>query len=221
MENDQAEQPGASAPLAAGLLDDDVERLRLRRQHYHVPTAAQKAKAAEDRRVWNSKANAPEIAAYQQRLATLRANNEQLTTVGEAPVKFVAADDPRDVDCRALVAQVALLDRLINEQIETLSRCEADAAEAERQRMIANETPTERSIRILFELREADAQRIADLEAAVHARDREIVRAEPVRPKTLMGGMSIAAGNGLCAEVSIPPSAARPDTSAARRITSR
>ncbi len=221
MENDQAEQPGASAPLAAGLLDDDVERLRLRRQHYHVPTAAQKAKAAEDRRVWNSKANAPEIAAYQQRLATLRANNEQLTTVGEAPVKFVAADDPRDVGCRALVAQVALLDRLINEQIETLSRCEADAAEAERQRMIANETPTQRSIRILFELREADAQRIADLEAAVHARDREIVRAEPVRPKTLMGGMSIAAGNGLCAEVSIPPSAARPDTSAARRITSR
>ena len=158
MENDQAEQPGASAPLAAGLLDDDVERLRLRRQHYHVPTAAQKAKAAEDRRVWNSKANAPEIAAYQQRLATLRANNEQLTTVGEAPVKFVAADDPRDVGCRALVAQVALLDRLINEQIETLSRCEADAAEAERQRMIANETPTQRSIRILFELREADAQ---------------------------------------------------------------
>jgi hypothetical protein len=219
MENDQAEKPGASAPLAAGLVDDDVERLRLRRQHYHVPTAAQKAKATEDRRFWNSKANGPEIAAYRERLAALEKNNRLLSAVGEAPVKFVAADDPRDVDCRALVAQVALFDRLISEQIETLSRCQEAAAEAERQRLIALETPTERAIRILFELREVDAQRIADLEAAVHARDHGAGRPAPARPKPLLSHAGVGVGDGLTPSLALSPSAV--PANAPRRITSR
>jgi delta 1-pyrroline-5-carboxylate dehydrogenase len=206
MQNDQFEQPVFSAPRADGPVNDDVERMR--QQIVRVPTAAQKAKAVEDRRFFNSKANQPEIAAYRQRLAALENNNRLLTSVGESPVKFVAADDPRDVDCRALVAQVALLDRLINEQIETLNRCEAEAAEAERQRMIANETPTQRSIRILFELREVDAQRIADLEAAVHARDREIVRTAPARSKPLMSHTGAGMGDGLTPALSVPPVAA-------------
>jgi hypothetical protein len=223
MQNDQFEKPVASAPLAAGLVDDDVERLRLRRQHYHVPTAAQKAKAAEDRRFWNSKANAPEIAAYKQRLATLHENNERLTTAGLAVVKFVAADDPRDVDCRALVAQISLLDRLIREQVEALERSQSAAAAAERQRNIAKETPTERAIRVLFELREADAARIANLEAELYARTRYEERPAPARPKAPMSHMAVAVGNGLCPEVSLPSSSGAPSNnpSGARRLSSR
>jgi hypothetical protein len=218
MEN-HAEKPGASAPLPGGLDDDDVERLRLRRQHFHVPNAAQKAKATEERRFFNSKANQPEIAAYRQRLAAFEKNNGLLAAVGEAPFKFIAADDPRDVDCRALVAQVALLDRLINEQVETLNRCQAAAAEAERQRMIALETPTERAIRILFELREVDAQRIADLEAAVHARDHGTGRPAPARPKPLLSHAGVGVGDGLTPSLALSPSAA--PANAPRRITSR
>jgi hypothetical protein len=215
MQNDQIEKPVASAPGAAGLVDDDVERMRQR--IVRGPTAAEKAKAAEERRFWNSKANAPEIAAYKQRLATLRANNEQLTTAGEAPVKFVAADDPRDVDHRALIAQIALLDVLIKEQGQTWERQQALAAEAERQRMIANETPTQRSIRILFELREADAARIANLEAELYARTRYEERPAPARPKPLMSQTGQGMGDGLTPSLSAPV-APSPSGNSPRRI---
>jgi hypothetical protein len=216
MQNDQIEKPVASAPGAAGLVDDDVERMRQR--IVRGPTAAEKAKAAEERRFWNSKANAPEIAAYKQRLATLRANNEQLTTAGEAPVKFVAADDPRDVDHRALIAQIALLDVLIKEQGQTWERQQALAAEAERQRMIANETPTQRSIRILFELREADAARIANLEAELYARTRYEERPAPARPKPLMSQTGQGMGDGLTPSLSAPV-APSPSGNSPRRIS--
>jgi hypothetical protein len=217
MEAYRTEQPGGSAPVADGLRDDEVERVR--QGILRAPTAAEKAKATEEQRRWNSKANAPEIAAYRQRLAALEENNGLLAAVGEAPVKFVAADDLRDLDHRALVAQVALLDRLIKEQIETLNRCEAAAAEAERQRMIANETPTQRSIRILFELREADAARIADLEAAVHARDRDAGRPAPARPKPLLSHAGVSVGDGLTPSLALSPLAV--PANAPRRITTR
>jgi hypothetical protein len=67
METDRTEQPGESVPVAVGLGDDDVEHMR--RQILRVPTAAEKAKAAEERRFFNGKANAPEIAAYKARLS--------------------------------------------------------------------------------------------------------------------------------------------------------
>jgi len=212
MEN---EKPGASAPLAAGLVDDDVERSR--RGYYRIPTAAQKAAEAERTRRWHEKTNGRELAEYKQRLAVFEENNRLLVAVGEAPVKFPATGDPRDLVCPALVAQSNLLGRLIGEQVDTLNRCEAEEAEAQWQNTLAAETPV---VRWLIEQLEAARADIAELQAERSARNRETVRAEPVRPKA-MSGMSIAAGTGLCAEVSIPPSAARPDPSAARRITSR
>jgi hypothetical protein len=216
METYQTEQPGESVPVAAGLGDDDVEHMR--RQILRAPNAAEKARAAEQRRFWNSKANGPEIAAYKQRLATLRENNERLAAAGLAVVNFVAADDPCDVDHRALIAQIALLDVLIKEQGQTWERQQALAAEAERQRMIANETPTQRSIRILFELREADAARIANLEAELYARTRYEERPAPARPKPLMSRTGQGMGDGLTPALSAPV-APSPSGNSPRRIS--
>jgi hypothetical protein len=215
METDRTEQLG-EASVAARRGDDDVERVR--QGILRAPTVAEKAKAVEDRRFWNSKANGPEIAAYKQRLAMLRENNERLAAVGLAVVNFLAADDARDLDYRALVAQVALLDALIKEQTETWERHQTLAAEAERQRMIANETPTQRSLRILFELREADAARIASLEAELYARTRSEER-PPARPKPLLSHAGVGVGDGLTPGLALSPSAV--PSNAPRRITSR
>jgi len=216
MENDQAEKPGASAPLAAGIVDDDVERLR--RGLYRIPSDAEKAAEAERKRRWNEKANGRELTEFKQRFAVFEEKNRLLVAVGKPPFKVPAIGDPRDLNCSALVAQINLLGLLISEQTDTLNRCEAEAAEAQWQAELAKETPL---VQWLFKRVEALEADLAELKADRSARNRETVRAEPVRPKVLMSGMSIAPGTGLCPEVSIPPSAARPDPSAARRITSR
>jgi hypothetical protein len=212
METNRTEQPGGSTPVA----DDDVEQMRQR--ILRAPTAAEKAKAAEDRRFFNSKANAPEIAAYRQRMATLRANNERLATAGLGVVNFPTPPDLRDLSYSELKAQLGLLGRLLVEQGQTLDRHQEEVEVARWQAALAAEPPM---VRLLFKRLEAAEAEIAELKAQRSERNRQIGRAEPVRPKALMGGMSIATGNGLCAEVSIPPSAARPDPSAARRIVSR
>jgi len=217
MEN-QVEKPFASAPLASGLGDDDVEQLRLRRQHWHVPSAAQKAADVERTRRWHEKANGRELAEYAQRSAVFDANNRLLAAVGRPPIKVPAIGDPRDLDCSVLVTQTNLLARLIADQRDALNRCEEEEAEAQWQAALAAETPI---VRWLVERLEAAHAQIAELlQAERSGRAREIARTAPVRPKA-MSNMSIATGSGLCAEVSIPPSAARPDTSAARRTVSR
>jgi hypothetical protein len=211
MEAYRTEQPGGSATVAAGPGDDDVEQMR--QQILRVPTAAEKAKAAEDRRFWNSKANGQEIAAYKQRLTTLRENNERLAAAGLAVVNFVAADDPRDLGCPALVAQINLLGRLINEQVDTLNRCEAEEAEAQWQAELAEQTPI---VRMLFGRLEAVEAYIAELKAERSGRDRAIARAAPVRPKVPMSNMGVALGDGLTPALSAP--VAPPGTSP-RRIS--
>jgi hypothetical protein len=214
--HDQIEATGGSAPVAAaGRVDDDVERWR--RQLYHVPSAAEKAADAERTRRWHEKTNGRELAEYKRHSAVFEENNRLLAAVGKPPVKIPAIDDPRDLGCPALVTQINLLGRLINEQVDTLNRCEAEEAEAQWQAEVADQPPMVRWL--IAELLAVKAE-VAELKAERSESAREIGRAEPVRPKA-MSGMSIATGNGLCAEVSIPPSAARPDPSAARRIVSR
>lgn len=216
MENDQIEKPVATAPVAAARPVDDYAE-RFRRGLYRIRSTAEKAADAERTRRWHEKTNGRELAEYKQGLAVFGENNRLLVAVGKAPLKFTAVDDPRDLDCSALVAQTNLLGRLTREQVDALNRHEAEEAEAQWQNTLAAETPV---VRWLIEQLEAARADIAELQAERSARNRETVRAEPVRPKA-MSGMSIATGSGLCAEVSIPPSAARPDPSAARRITSR
>jgi hypothetical protein len=201
------------------MTEEHVEQLR--RRILAAPDAATVAKSAQERLFWNSKAHGPEIAAYRQRVALLENNNAQLVAVGLARVNFAVAADPRDLDYRALIAQIALLDRLIGEQAEALDRRQALADTAAREQVIARETPTERALRLLSERLEAAEGRIADLEAALGAREREKEKSAPVRPKPVLSHMPTTIGNGLCPEVSVPPSGARPDPSAARRIVSR
>lgn len=215
MENDQTEKPGASAPVAAGLVDDDVERMR--RQYFRVLTPEEEASRAEQRRWFNSKKNADEIAACRQYLAVFQENNRHLAAVGLVPLNFPTPPDWRNLNLSELRTHLTVLGRLTSEQVDALNRCEAEEAEAQWQNMLAAGTPV---VRWLVEQLEAARADIAELQAERSARNRETVRAEPVRPKA-MSGISIATGSGLCAEVSIPPSAARPDPSAARRITSR
>jgi hypothetical protein len=196
MENDQIEKPVSSAPVAAGLVDDDAERWR--RQLYHVPTAAQKAERIEGIRRWNEKANGRELAEYKQRLAVFEENNRLLVAVGEAPVKFPATGDPRDLGCPALVTQINLLGRLINEQVDTLNRCEAEAAEAQWQAALAKETPIVRMLVRRVEALEAE-------KAERSERDRESVRAVPaVRPKPALSNMGVGLGDGLTPSLSAP-----------------
>jgi hypothetical protein len=142
-------------------------------------------------------------------LAALEKNNRLLAAVGKAPVKFVAADDPRDVDCRALVAQVALLDRVINEQIETFNRCKAEEAEEQWQAELAEETPIVRML-----VRRVEALEAEKAERSARDRDREIVRAAPVRPMLALSNMGVAFGDGLTPSLSAP--VAPPGTSPRR-----
>jgi hypothetical protein len=206
MENNQSEKPVASAPVAAGLVDDDVERHR--RQLHHVPTAAQKAERIEGIRRWNEKANGRDLAEYKRRLAILEENNRLLAAIGEAPVKFVAADDPRDLHERALTAQLDLLARLITEQVETFNRREAADAEAQWQATLAAETPIVRWL----------VEQVEELKAERSTRDhhREIVPVAPVRPKPVLSHMGVAFGDGLTPSLSAPM--APPGTSP-RRIS--
>jgi hypothetical protein len=212
MQNDQIEKPVASAPGAAGLVDDDAERWR--RQLYHVPTAAQKAERIEGIRRWNEKANGRELAEYKQGLAVFGENNRLLAAVGKAPVKFLATGDPRDLGCPALVAQINLLGRLINEQVDTLNRCEAEAAEAQWQAELAQETPI---VQMLVGRLEAVEAEFAEWKAERSAREREIGRAAPVWPKPLMSQTGVGMGDGLTPALSAPPVA--PPGTSPRRIS--
>jgi hypothetical protein len=194
METYRTEQPGESAPVAAGLGDDDVEHMR--RQILRAPTAAEKAKAAEDRRFFNSKANAPEIEAYRQRMATLRANNERLATAGLGVVNFPTPPDLRDLSYSELKAQLGLLGRLLVEQGQTLDRHQEEVEVSRWQAALALETPIVRWL----------VEQVEELKAERGTRDhhREFVRAAPVRPKLALSNMGVAFGDGLTPSLSTP-----------------
>jgi hypothetical protein len=207
METEHTEQPTG--------YNNEVERERQR--IVFGPPAAQKAKQAEERRFFNGKAHGPEIAAYKARLERLAENNAQLKAAGVATINFAPPADLRDLSIGELRAQLVLLDALLKEQGQTWDRQQALAAEAERQQMIANETPTQRSIRILFELREADAARIASLEAELYARTR-YQEGPAARPKVPMSNTSVAFGDGLTPGLSAPV-APSPSGNSPRRIS--
>jgi len=207
MQNDQFEKPVASAPLAVGLVDEDVERLR--RGYYRIPSAAEKAAEAERTRRWNEKANGPELAVYKQRLPVFEENNRLLVAVGKPPVKLPAIGDPRDLVCSALVTQINLLGRLIDEQVDTLNRCKAEEADAQWQAELAEETPIVRML-----VRRVEALEAEKAERSARDRDREIVRAAPVRPMLALSNMGVAFGDGLTPSLSAP--VAPPGTSPRR-----
>jgi hypothetical protein len=222
MDSNQIEQAeSAPAQSVAGTNNDEIEQLR-QRMLPRTPTAAEIAKVTEARRWWNGKANAAEIAAYLERLTKLQENNAHLTAMGAPALNFSAPSDLRDLTYSALRSQLALLDRLIEEQAAAVQHRQEFAAAAERDRLIANETPTERALRLLAERLENAELEIADLKAAAAARDRETGRPARSRPKPVLSQMGTGMGDGLTVGLSAPPSGAVPDgeLSSARRISS-
>jgi hypothetical protein len=206
MEAYRTEQPGGSATVAAGPGDDDVEQMR--RQILRAPTAAEKAKADEDRRRFNAKAHGPEIAACQQGLATFRENNERLAKVGLAVANFPTPDDLRDRSYSELKALLALLGRLLVEQGQTLDRHQEEVEVARWQAALALETPVVRWL----------VEQVEELKAERGARDREreIVPVAPMRPKPALSQMGVAFGDGLTPSLSTPTA---PSGISTRRIS--
>jgi hypothetical protein len=168
-----------------------------------VAIAAQKA--AQERRVINSRLNKVEIDRYNKLFAALEQNNAQLITFGDPAIEFAAAD-PLELHWPELQQQIAVLGQMVRQQSGRLDYFRARAAAAERERMIANETPADRGLRLLSERLVPMESRIADLEAQVAElrKDQEFV--PPDRPPPPMSGVPASMGDGLCAQSAMPPS---------------
>jgi hypothetical protein len=213
MQNDQFEKPVASAPLAAGPIDDDAERYR--RGLYRIRSTAEIAADAEKARWFNSKKNADEIAACRQYLAVFQENNRHLADVGLVPLSFPTPPDWRDLNLSELRTHLTVLGRLTREQVDALNRHEAEEAEAQWQADLAEETPI---VRMLVGRLEAVEAEFAEWRAERSGRDRAIARAAPVRPKPLMSQTGSGMGDGLTPALSVPPVAA-PSGNSPRRIS--
>jgi hypothetical protein len=212
MQNDQFEKPVASAPLAAGPADDDVERMR--RQYLRVLTPEEEASRAEQRRWFNSKKYADEIAACRQYLAVFQENNRHLAAVGLVPLNFPTPPDWRDLNLSELRTHLTVLGRLTREQVDALNRQEAEKAQEKWQAELAQETPI---VQMLVGRLEAVEAEFAEWKAERSAREREIGRAAPVRPKPLMSQTGVGMGDGLTPALSAPPVA--PPGTSPRRIS--
>jgi hypothetical protein len=189
MQNDQFEKPVASAPLAAGPADDDVERMR--RQYLRVLTPEEEASRAEQRRWFNSKKNGDEIAACRQYLAVFQENNRHLADVGLVPLNFPTPPDWRDLNLSELRTHLTVLGRFTREQVDALNRYEAEKAQEKWQAELAQETPIVQMLIRRVEALEAE-------KAERSARDREIGRAAPARPKLpVLSQTGVAMGDGL------------------------
>jgi hypothetical protein len=193
----------------------NAEFEELRKKALTPPDPAKAAKDAQERLVWNGRAHGREIAAFNQRLARLHGNNTVLLAAGLAPLNFPTPPDLRDLTYSELMAQIALLDRLLSEQAQTLDRHRAEAAAAQRQAELAEETPI---VRWLLERLEAVEAEVAELKAGRSESARAIARAAPVRPKVPMSNMGVALGDGLTPALSAPVG---PPGTSPRRIASR
>jgi hypothetical protein len=168
----------------------------LRQKALALPTPEAVAKASEDRRTWNGRAHSREIVGFNERVARLHGNNARLTAAGLASLNFPTPPDLRDLSYSELMAQIALLDRLLVEQAQTLDRHQDDVEAAQWQAALAEETPIVRMLIRRVEALEAE-------KAERSARDREIGRAAPARPKPVLSQMGVAMGDGLT--VTAPP----------------
>jgi hypothetical protein len=172
--------------------------------------AARAAEVARERRIMNSRLNRVEIGRLNDLIASLDQNNGHLVAFSDLPTEFEKTD-PLDLRLPALLEQISIIDRLVRQQLGRLTSLRARAAAAERERMIANETPADRRLRLLSERLVPMESRIADLEAQVaelrRDRDQQFVR--PAPPKPVMSNAPVSFGDGLCPPDAIPPSRGR------------
>jgi hypothetical protein len=187
----------------------------LRKKARAQPDPETVAKNAEERRIFNGKAHRGEIAAVNERLARLHENNAVLAAIGKAPLNFPTPADLRDLSFSALKAQIALLDRLLSEQAQTLERHREEVEAARWEAALAQETPIVQMLLGRLEVVEAE---FAEWKAERSDRDRAIARAAPVRSKVSMSNTGVGFGDGLTPSLSAPvaPSGISP-----RRIASR
>jgi hypothetical protein len=167
--------------------------------------AAATAAAKKERRLLNSRMNRVEIMRLNELVATLERNNGQLIAFGDPAIEFTAAADPLDLHWRALGEEITVVDRLVRQQASRLDHLRSRAAAAERERMIANETPTDRRFRLLSEQVEAMESRLAFLEGRVAESERDRQFVAPARPKPEMSGLPVSVGDGLSAGSALPP----------------
>jgi hypothetical protein len=176
------------------------------------PAAAAAATAAtvQERRILNSRMNRVEIGRFNELVVTLEQNNGQLIAFGDPAIEFTAAADPLDLHWRALCEGIKVFDRLVRQQAYRLDHLRSRAAAAERERMIANETPVDRRFRLLSERVEAMESRLAFFEGRVAESERDRQFVAPARPKPPMSGLPVSVGDGLSAGSAFsPPSGGR------------
>jgi hypothetical protein len=172
----------------------DAEKIRAAILKASDPSIA--AAAERERRITNSRMNRVEIGRYNALIATLEQNNAALMAFGDVAVEF-AATDPVNLHWRELQEQIATLGRLARDQANHLERHRARAAAAERQRIIANETPDQRAVRLLTERVASLESEGADLKARVAELECDRQSTRPARPMPPMSGVPISMGDGL------------------------
>jgi hypothetical protein len=186
--------------------NDQLDTEKLRAEILKAPdpaiAAAATAAASQERRLLNARLNRIEIGRFNELVVTLEQNNGQLIAFGDPAIEFTAAADPLDLHWRALCEEITVFDRLVRQQTYRLDHLRSRAAAAERERMISNETPADRRLRLLSERVEAIESRLAFFEGRVAESEREA----PARPKPLMSGLPVSMGDGLCAGNAAPPS---------------
>jgi hypothetical protein len=190
-----------------------------RAQMLRGPNPESAAKGARERRWMNSRVYEVEIARHNELIATIAKNNVALTALGD-PAIDIEAVDPLDLNHRAWDDRIAALGRLIWQQTDRLAYLRASAAEAERERMIANETPIQRHDREIAELRAENQALKSSVEQAHRSdsqpRERYVPPAGPLPP---MSNAPVTHGTmGFVAAGIVPPAQQHVQGPAARRL---
>jgi hypothetical protein len=179
---------------------------RLRAEFFKAPdpaiAAAHAAAVVQERRILNSRLNLVEIGRLSQLTAALDENNALLIASGDVAVEFAVAADPLEMHWRELLAHIGVLERLIRQQTDRLDYHRARAAAAERERMIANETPGERLLR---ERAEAVEARLRELEERIADSQGAQRYVPPASAAPQMSALPVSMGDGLCAGYAIVP----------------
>jgi hypothetical protein len=200
-------------------LSEQVEKIR----NPAPPDPAIVAQRLQDRRFMNSRVYEVEIARHNELIGTIAKNNVALTALGDLAMN-IGAVEPLDLSRHALDDCNAALGRQIRQQSDRLEYLRAAAAEAERERMIAKETPIERLARENAELRgevAAISTRQQQMEAGNHVQR----YSPPPRPLPPMAFAAVGMGDGLTPGFCLPPGsgagAAAQRVGAAQRADSR
>jgi hypothetical protein len=188
---------------------------KYRKQFFAPPDPALAARAASERRWMNSRAHSGKITQHNELISTIDKNNAALVDFGN-PAMQIEGADPVDLSWRALDDRIAVLGRVIWQQTDRLDHLRASAAETERERTIANETPIERLEREVAELRAKDQARV-EMEAQrsdSQPRERYV---PPSRPIPVMSNIGQPMADGLTPGCAIGPRSQEAGA-AARRV---